>query len=93
MKTSPLLLALTLMLGTYAHAAPRAPDTPVTGVSMNTAKRLDARTPPGGPKLAVSLSGVPMVVAARHGMSAPSEGASSPDRALSGIPMARAKQL
>lgn len=93
MKTSALLLALILTLGTYAHAAPRVPDKPLTGVSMNAAKRLDARMPADGPKLAVSRSGVPMAVAARHGVPTQSERASSPDRALSGIPMALAKQL
>jgi|APTNR8051073442_1049403.scaffolds.fasta_scaffold64326_2 hypothetical protein len=88
-----LALPLTLALGTYAHAAPAASDAPFTGVSMNVAKRLDARTPSNTLTLPTTLSGVPMATATRHGVSTRSDPTAAPDRALSGIPMAFAKRL
>lgn len=88
-----LTLALTLTLGTYAHAAPAASDVPFTGVSMNVAKRLDTRTPSDGLTRPTTLSGVPMAMATRHGVSTQSGRASASDRAFSGIPMAFAKRL
>lgn len=39
MKPSALLLILALTLGIYAHALRGTSDTPLTGVSINTAKR------------------------------------------------------
>lgn len=92
MKSSALLLTLALTLGTYAHATPGSAETPLTGVTMNTAKRLDTRTPPGGQTLPATLSGVPMAVAARHAASTQFNRTSPPDQALSGIPMALAKR-
>ncbi|WP_295637148.1 hypothetical protein [uncultured Methylibium sp.] len=88
-----LTLALPLTLGTYAHAAPAASDAPFTGVSMNVAKRLDARTPFNTLTQPTTLSGVPMATATRHGISTRSDPTAAPDRALSGIPMAFAKRL
>lgn len=89
-----LALPLTLTLGTYAHAAaPAAPDAPFTGVAMNIAKRLDTRTPSDGLTQPTTLSGVPMAVATRHGVSTQSDRTSASDRALTGIPMAFAKRL
>lgn len=93
MKPSTLLLPLAFTLGTYAHAAPGSPETAFTGLSMNTAKRLDTHTPPNGLTQPAKLSGVPMAVAARRGAPMQAEQASLPDRALSGIPMALAKRL
>lgn len=93
MNSTSLLLSLALTLGTYAHAAPGTADAPVTGVAMNTAKRLDTRSPSDGSMQPASLSGVPMAVAARHGAVAKSERASQLDRALSGLPMVLAKRL
>lgn len=92
--TLALPLTLTLTLGTYAHAAaPAAPDAPFTGVAMNIAKRLDTRTPSDGLTQPTTLSGVPMAVATRHGVSTQSDRTSASDRALTGIPMAFAKRL
>ena len=88
-----LTLALTLTLGTYAHAAPAASGVPFTGVSMNVAKRLDTRTPSDGLTRPTTLSGVPMAMATRHGVSTQSDRTSASDRALTGIPMAFAKRL
>lgn len=92
MKPSFLVLTLALTLGTYAHAAPESADSLLTGVSMNTAKRLDALTPPNEPTQAAKPSGVPMAVAARHGAAAQPDRKSPTDPALSGIPMALAKR-
>jgi hypothetical protein len=69
MKPSALVLTLTLTLtlGTFAHAAPGSADSLLTGVPMNTAKRLDTPTPSNDQAQAVKLSGVPMALAARQG--------------------------
>lgn len=92
MRSSSFILALTLTLGTYAHAAPRPGDSLLAGVSMNVAKWLDTPTPRNGLAQSVKLSGVPMAAAARHGASTQSV-RTTPDQALSGIPMALAKRL
>lgn len=86
-------LPLTLALGTYAHAAPAASDAPFTGAAMNIAKRLDTRAPSDGLTRPTTLSGVPMAMATRHGISTQSDRTSASDRALTGIPMAFAKRL
>lgn len=93
MKPSALILTLALTLGTSAQAAPGASDAPLTGISMNIAKRLDTRTPSAGLTRPTTLSGVPMSVATRHGVSTQSDRTSAPERALSGIPMVLAKRL
>lgn len=93
MHPSSLLLTLAFTLGTYAHAAPGPADSPLTGVTMNTAKRLDMRLPSDGLTQPAMLSGVPLAVAARHGVAAQPEQASQRHRALSGIPMVLAKRL
>ncbi len=92
MKSSALLLALST-LGTYAHAAPGSAVTPLTGIPMNAAKRLDARAHSDGQTQAARLSGVPMAVAVRRGAATPPDQASPSERALSGISMALAKRL
>jgi hypothetical protein len=88
-----LALPLTLALGTYAHAAPAASDAPFTGISMNVAIRLDARTPSNTLTQPTTLSGVPMATASRPSVSTRSDRTAASDRALSGIPMAYAKRL
>jgi len=88
-----LALPVTLTLGTHAHAAPGTSGSPFNGVSMNVAKRLDTRTPSDGLTRPTTLSGVPMAMATRHGVSTQSGRASASDRAFSGIPMAFAKRL
>ena len=88
-----LALPLTLALGTYAHAAPAASDAPFTGISMNVAIRLDARTPSNTLTQPTTLSGVPLAMATRHGVATRSDRTEAPDRPLSGIPMAFAKRL
>ncbi|MBN9206158.1 hypothetical protein [Methylibium petroleiphilum] len=93
MKPPAFILPLALMLGTYAHAAPGASDALFAGISMNIAKRLDTRTPPSGLTQPTTLSGVPMAIATRHGVSGQTNRTSAPDRALSGIPMVFAKRL
>lgn len=93
MKPSAFILPLALTLGTYAHAAPVASDAPFTGVSMNVAKRLNARTPSNTLTQPTTLSGMPMAAATRHGATTRADRTSAPDRALSGIPMALAKRL
>ncbi|GIX54428.1 hypothetical protein ACU6VJ_11040 [Sphaerotilus sulfidivorans] len=93
MKSSSLLLSLALTLGTYAHAAPGQADAALTGVAMNTAKRLDTRLASDGSAQPPRLSGVPMAVAARHGTVPQAEVASSRGQALSGLPMVVAKRL
>lgn len=87
-----LTLALPLTLASYAHAAPAAFDPPFTGVAMNIATRLDTRTPSDGLTGQTTLSGVPMAMATRHGVSTQSDRTAAPDGALSGIPMAFAKR-
>lgn len=91
--TLTLALPLTLALGPYAHAAPATSGAPFTGISMNVAKRLDARTPSNTLMQPTTLSGVPMATATLHGVSTRSGPTAAPDRALSGIPMAFAKRL
>jgi len=92
MKSSALTLTLALTLGTYAQAALASAEMPLSGASMNAAKRLDKRTPPSGLAQPARLSGVPLAVAARHGASMQSDRTTS-DQSLSGIPMALAKRL
>lgn len=93
MKSSSLLLSLAMALGTYAHAAPGPADVPLTGIAMNTAKRLDTRSTSDISAQPPVLSGVPMAVAARHGAVPQSDRASPRDQTLSGVPMALAKRL
>lgn len=93
MKASIVTLTVALTLGTYAHAAPESADSLLTGMPMNIAKRIDARTPANALMQAAKSSGASMAVAARQG--APTQPDRTPPRAqaLSGIPMALAKRL
>jgi hypothetical protein len=93
MKPPAFILPLALMLGTHAHAAPGASEAPLTSASMNIAKRLDMRAPSDGATQPTTLSGLPMAIATRHGVSGQTNRTSAPDRALSGIPMVFAKRL
>ena len=93
MNPSSIVLAIASLASTQTYAAATPLDTPLAGVSMSLAKRLDARSLPEVSVTPAKLSGVPMAIAARLDASKPSGQASTSGRMLTGVPMALAKRL
>lgn len=65
MNLSPFVLALGMLAASHSYAAPAPADTPLNGVPMSDAKRLDARSQSASPVSPSKLSGVPMALAKR----------------------------
>ncbi len=93
MNLSPFVLALGLLVASQSYAAPASTDTPLSGVPMNAAKRLDARSQSASPVAPSKLSRVPMALAVRVGGSMYPGPTSVPGHGLSGVPMSLAKRL
>ncbi len=93
MNLSPFALALGLLAASPSYAASASTDTPLTGVPMNAAKRLDARSMSASPVAPSKLSGVPMALAVRLGGSMRPGPASTQGHGLSGVPMSLVKRL
>ena len=93
MNLSPFALALGLLAASPSYAASATTDTPLTGVPMNAAKRLDARSQSVSPVAPSKLSGIPMARAVRLGGSMRLGLDSTRGHRLSGVPMSLAKRL